>query len=459
MYNFFIVFNTINGDYMKHYSIWREYNSKILYPKLDHDCSCDVLIIGGGITGISLLYHLRNSKLNVMLVEQNRIGLGVTSNSTGKLTFLQNDLLDKIRSSYNDDICALYLESQIETIHDICHVIDKEEISCDLERVPSSLFTNQEKDIPKMKKLKDFLIQNHISVSLSKDDFIKNSYLYEVDDTYLFHPLKFLYGLLKHNSFPIYEDTSILKMKYSNGFYTCFTSSNQIRCKYVVLASHYPYFLKPYFFPFKVSLEKSYLSCSTYSRKPLSSITYSYPFISMRTYHDFFLYLSNSHSISSDTSDVKHFKDLLKKTSLLGLHPDYLWSNIDIMTGDGLPIIGELNSHLLIGTGYNTWGLTNGFLAGKILSDILKKKDNPYISLFSPKRSFSSISYLDSIVKNMSGYLKGISHSYKCPHMGCGLIYNEIEKTYDCPCHGSRFDSTGKCILSPSNQDISISDK
>ena len=174
----------------------------------------------------------------------------------------------------------------------------------------------------------------------------------------------------------------------------------------------------------------------------------------------------------------------MKKANDLGLNPEYLWSNIDIMTNDGLPYVGEIKEGLLLGTGYNTWGMTNGILAGKILSDLILKRNNTYKILFDPKRVNSSM-VIQGVVDgyySLEGYLNGLLSnsdkiSYqkqngkevaiyrddqseykvytKCPHMGCRLIFNEVEKTWDCPCHASRFDIDGKCISGPANQDIS----
>jgi glycine/D-amino acid oxidase-like deaminating enzyme len=282
-----------------------------------------------------------------------------------------------------------------------------------------------------------------------------------VSNTYIFNPLKFINGLLKDNKFPIYENTSVKKIRKYRDYYYCYTNSNRIKTKYVILATHYPYFLKPFLFPFKVSLEKSYLSASIYNIKPFSLISYSNPFISIRTYKDYLIYLSNSHSINKDVCDKDNFNELLKKVGDLGLSVDYLWSNIDILTSDGLPLIGTLKDNILIGTGYNTWGLTNGFLAGRLLSDIILNKDNSYINLFSPSRKNRNkmSSYISNTYKNVDGFIKGYiksSSKYICPHLKCKLIYNELEETYDCPCHGSRFNKDGKCINGPSNKDIDI---
>ena len=447
---------------MKNISIWKDNYKSLNYESLDKDISVDVLIIGGGITGISTLYNLRDSNLNVILVEQNKIGLSITGNSTGKLNYLQNDLIDKIRLFYDDKVASLYLKSQIESINSIKDIVEEKKIDCDLEKVNSYLYTSDVNYISDINNLEKFLIKNNIDVSKSNHELVDSKYMIMVNDTYIFNPLKFINGLLRDNKYPIYENTSIIKVRKYKDYYYCYTNKNRIKTKYVILASHYPYFIKPFLFPFKVSLEKSYLSASLYNIKPFSLISYSNPFISMRTYNNYLIYLSNSHSINKDVCDKDNFNELLKKANDLGINPEYLWSNMDIMTSDGLPYIGVLKDNILIGTGYNTWGLTNGFLAGKILSDIIMEKDNQYIDLFSPHRKNIKkvFSYIPNAYKNIDGFIKGYKESsskYICPHLGCKLIYNKVENTYDCPCHGSRFNKDGKCISSPANKDINIS--
>ncbi len=448
--------NTKNGDNMKNYSIWKKDNQKTSYPSLENDLEVDVLIIGGGLTGISSLYHLRKSNLKVVLVEQNKIGYGITGNSTGKLNVLQNDLLDKIRNYYNDDIASLYLSSQIEAIKDIMKAIKDKPIQCNLEKVETYLYTNQEKEIKKLKELKVFLQNNHLEIKDGNNMFVESKYMIK-GSSYIINPLKLIKGLIKNNPFPIYEKTSIKKIIKKKNSYICYTKNHHIKAKYVILACHYPTFIKSLFFPLKVNIEKSYLSSSICPTKPFSLISYSYPFTSIRTYQDSIIYLSNSHIIDTKLKDKNHYKELKIKLKKLNLYPDYLWSNTDIMTSDGLPLIGELEKNLLIATGYNTWGLTSSFLSGKVLRDIIEKRKNPYIDLFSPNRKrIKDISfYIKNIYHNINAYLKSycISNtSYKCPHMGCKLIYNEIENTYDCPCHGSRFLEDGTIITSPANQ-------
>lgn len=471
---------------MKRYSIWKDNIEEVSYQKLDQDLTTDVLIIGGGMTGINTLYHLRESNLKVVLVEQNKIGMGVTANSTGKLTYLQDHLYNKLLTNFDFEVASSYLKSQREAIQLASDIIKKNSIDCDLVQSNSYVYTSQDKEIEKLKDLKKFLEKNGIYVFEDTNSLVESKYMIGVEDTYLFHPVKFLLGLLKLcSSHNIYEDTSIVKIEEENEGYVCFTDEHKIYAKWVVIATHYPYFNLPMMFPVRASLEKSYLSASLKKMESLSLISYDNPFISIRNYRDYCIYLSNSHKNNAKVDDEKHFRELLKKANDLGLNPEYLWSNIDIMTNDGLPYVGEIKEGLLLGTGYNTWGMTNGILAGKLLSDLILKRKNAYQVLFDPKRVNSSMviqGVMDGYY-SLEGYIKGLLSksdkiSYqkedgkqiavyqdeegehkvytKCPHMGCRLIFNEVEKTWDCPCHASRFDIDGKCISGPANRDIGI---
>ena len=472
---------------LKNYSIWKDGVKSKKYPNLEKDINVDVLIIGGGITGVSSLYFLKDSGLKVALVEQNRIGCGVTSNSTGKLNFMQDSLYEKIIKNHGIEKAKLYLKSQIDGINDILSIIKSERLNCDLKKVPAYVCSNDYATIEKMKKFKKFLNDNGIDTFNDKCDLVVSKYLFGVNDTYIFNPFKFVIKLAqkcyKEN---IFENTSIIKIdSYLDG-YMCYTDKFVIKAKWVILASHYPYFNLPFMFPIKGYLEKSYLSAVKYQGKDVSLITYNKPTISMRNYKDYLVYLSNSHSVGIKVDDKKNFEELEKKLKDLNLVPEYLWSNMDIITNDGLPYIGEIKDRLLLGTGYNTWGLINGVIAGKIMSDILSGNDNEYIDLFYTKRknlAMITSSVIDGIV-SLFGYVNGCFgnnnrieykkikgkevaiykdadgtvHSVytKCPHMGCRLLFNEVEKTWDCPCHASRFDIDGKCISGPANRSITF---
>ena len=482
---------------LKNYSIWSE-EIKNKYSKLEKDIEVDVLIVGGGMTGISTAYHLKDSNLKVCLVEKNNIGSGVTSKTTGKLTYLQENIYSKLKNYHGYDKTKLYLESQKDAINLVKDIIDKEQINCNFEKVKSYTFTNRESN--KYSKEKD--ISKKLKINFEETNTLPNKEkvynAFYVDDTYVFHPIKYINSLANicnKNNIDIYENTCILSIVKEKNYYVCKTQNNIIKTKNVVFAIHYPYFLIPFETPLKTYIEKSYIEAFKVDKNYMySAISISKPTISTRFYSDkdksYQIYLSNSHNTCIHDNDLKNFYKLIKQNNN---EPEYLWSNKDIITNDYLPFIGSLknDNSMLIGTGYNTWGMTNGSLAGKILSDIILNKENKYIELFNPKRSINLgktinfpiilgsniLSFSKSkIYKQKSWYSNNVKFEKRngkniaiytdekkrehivynlCPHLKCSLIFNEIERTWDCPCHGSRFDIDGNSIEGPSNYNIS----
>lgn len=435
---------------MKNTSIWSETKIDKNYSNLKEDKEVDILIIGGGITGINILYQLKDK--DIILVERNKIGQGVTLNTTGKLTYLQDKIYNQIKDKNKKE---LYLKSQLEALNIIKDIIKNNNIKCDFEKTKSYVFTNNNKDIKSIKKLKDFLINNKIKVYENDMPILDYKYSIGVDNTYLYNPIKYINGLLNNiDKNKIYENTNIEKIKKDNDKYICYTKNNKIICKRIVLATHYPYFIIPYFFPLKGYLEKSYVVSFKKKIDNISLISYSKPTTSIRTYLDNIIYLKESHNICNQVNDKKHFDKLLNKEKI-----EHIWSNIDIITNDYLPYIGCIKDNIIISTGYNTWGMTNSLIASVVIKDIINNKENEYIKLFDPKRNKKISRMISDSCSTLKGYIEGFKYSKiknKCPHAKCKLIYNEIENTYDCPCHGSRFDKNGKVIKGPSNKDINL---
>ncbi len=480
---------------MKNKPIWLE-NIKFKNPiKLNKNIKVDVLIIGGGITGLSTAYHLIDHNLQVCVVEKNLIAHAVSSKTTGKLTYLQDNIYSKLKNK-----AKIYYESQKDAIKIVEDIVNKHNIDCNFKKVASYIYTNKINQIKTIKKeekmLKKLNIEYKKHNKLPINIYCK--YAISVDNTAVFHPIKYLNSLkdiIIKNGINIYENSCVTSIEKDNINYICKVNNKTITAKKIVIASHYPYFTIPFLLPLRTYIEKSYLSATKIKdTKNFSAITVSKPITSIRYHEDinkYFIFLNNSHNLSVKYNNKDNFSLLLSDLKKMNLKPDFIWSNNDIMTEDHLPYIGYIGKNLLIGTGYNTWGMTNGSIAGKILSDLILEKHNKYENLFNPRRNkklnifkyplfiaFNIKSFIENkIVKNKVFYKSNIKFCkingkevaiytdennkrhivYNlCPHLKCSLIFNEIEKTWDCPCHGSRFDIDGKCIFGPSNQDITF---
>ena len=240
---------------MKYTSIWEDTIKRNSYPQLKKDISTDVLIIGLGITGLSTAYQLRDSKLNIVAVDSRQMGSGTTSRTTGKLTYLQNDIYSYLSKNINKKTATNYLESQLEAIKIVKDIIKDNNINCDLEKVPSYVWANNKDQINMVIKEKEFLKNNTIKVHThNKIPLIGNKYGISVSDTYYFNPLKYLTALsnIVKRYTKIYENTTITDITKDKDNYICLTkNNNKIIAKKVIVACHYPFFVFPYIMPLK----------------------------------------------------------------------------------------------------------------------------------------------------------------------------------------------------------------
>ena len=181
---------------MKDKSIWSDSVTKNKYRTLKENISCDVLIIGGGITGFSTAYFLQNTDKKIVLVDGYKICHGTTAKSTGKLTYLQEDLLEKIKNIYDEDTSLKYLSSQKEAIRLAKKIILENDLKCNLESVNSYIFTDS---ISGKKKIKNTyqIIKDNSNAKLKDSLPIKISCKksLETNDTFVFNPVKLLMSL------------------------------------------------------------------------------------------------------------------------------------------------------------------------------------------------------------------------------------------------------------------------
>ena len=347
------------------------WNNKIIkYNSLNKDIYTDILIIGGGITGISILNELANSKYKITLIDKDRLINGITNYTTGKISYLQGNIYSKLYNNFNLNTAKLYYESQIDAINKILNNIKKYKIDCDIEKVKSIIYTKTNKN--EIIKEKEILDKLNI-----KNKLIYNNLGLEVYDTYVFNPIKYLLGILnKINKFvTIYDYTKAIDIKYKNKLYITKTNKGIIKSKYVIIACHYPFFIKPLFIPLKTYIKREYVNVINMTKKYESIINIDDDLCSIRYYNNNLIYGSNKHElynkINYKNNYIKSINDTYK---IFNKKPYITWMNQDIVSNDYIPFIGKIKNNLYIATAYNGWGMTNGVLSSFIISeDILKR--------------------------------------------------------------------------------------
>ena len=462
--------------------LWKKYLNDLSCPSLKENKTVDTLIIGGGIAGLSTLYFLNKS--NVFLVEAKTVGCGVTLGTTGKITYLQQDILYKLLTK-NCNLAINYLKSQKDAIKLIKEIVKRENIACDLEQSSSLLLTNKVNDLKKIDKIYHFLKSQKVRVKYTE---YQKLYGIMVNDTYTFNPIKFLNFLKIKLQDKIYENTKIVNIKKVKDGYVCETDKGfTIKAKKVIVTCQYPFFLKPLWLPASSTIEKSSIVVVKEKTNPhLNYITYSKPILSYRTYEDgdniYGIYLSCSHNPTFKENDKFNQNRVIKAFNLTDKDIVYSWTNMDIMMGDNLPLLGKVDNNLYIATGFNTWGMTNGVLSGKIIYEEINNNKVMYGNIFNPGRIKKYQKFYKSFTTNLIAFIKGIKPNKKwydsitinnnvgivkvkgksyyvktiCPHLKCPLVFNEVDKTWDCPCHSSRFTYDGKWLKGPSKENITL---
>lgn len=486
---------------MKNRSIWKENVKNKSLSSLNKNIECDILIIGGGMAGLSTAYFLSDSDKEIVLIDKDKCAEGASSKNTGKLTFMQELIYQKLEKNYSEEIADLYLKSQKEAISLVLNIINDNDIDCNLLKQDAYVFINKDKDKNKLKGEVAFYKRNNINCDIIDKIPLNFSVVQGIKtkESYSFNPYKFLVAVknILNDKIKIYENTRAISVEREGDYYLIKTKNdNIIRSKYVVIATQYPFFIIPYFTPLKTMVEKSFIVSGNSKVNDFQAISEGKPTFSFNYYSEkegYLLYSRRSHSVTTnlDTREdrdeiVEEYKKYFKDT------PEYYFQNHDLMTYDYMPFIGKIdNYNMFVLTGFNKWGNTNGVIGGKLISDLILNKENDYIELFNPKRNLSilkiknltvyntmvmsryilnkivsSKSYYDSRVRieYINGNKCGIYTDDKgehivsniCPHMKCNLVFNYVDKTWDCPCHASRFDIDGNVIYGPSVYDIKI---
>ena len=232
-------------------SIWIDDKSKGI-KSIDKNLKCETLIVGAGITGLSLAYFLKDK--DVILIDKGKVGYGKTSFSTGKVTFLQDSLIKG-----NKEKEDLYLKSQIESISLLKKMVNDLNIDCDMKKSISLLYAKCKKEVKNLIKIEKILERNNIEYSYSDENQIKSI---SVRDAYVINPFKLVQELKNKlkSKVKIYENSKAVNYEVKNKKYIVKVNEYFIECKNLVIATHYPFLVRFGLIPFKSYIEKSVLT-------------------------------------------------------------------------------------------------------------------------------------------------------------------------------------------------------
>ncbi len=427
-------------------SIWSENLKSIKNKQLYGDIKTDVLIIGGGITGILCAYMLKKSGIDCVLVEANRICNGITKNTTAKITFQHGIIYSKLIKQFGKEKALLYLRSQksaCEEYKKLCKTID-----CDYETKSSYVYSLN--DPAKLQSEVNALNALGVKASLCSTTELplKIAAAVCVDNQAQFHPLKFAFGISE--GLPIYENTKVLELKPNKAV----TSHGEISYKKIIVATHFPFINKHGGYFIKMHQHRSYV-IALEGAGPIDGmyVDESDTGLSFRNYGKLLLLGGGAHRTGKkggNWTELEKFATInYPKAKVVAK-----WATQDCMTLDGVPYIGQYSKNtpdMFVATGFNKWGMSSSMVAAMLLTDMVQGKGNPYASVYSPTRNI----FVPQLAVNTFEALVGVltPTAPRCPHLGCALKYNPQEHSWDCPCHGSRFTDSGELIDNPATDD------
>lgn len=429
-------------------SIWSDFSRDKNFEKLNKDIVCDVLVIGGGMAGVLTAYYLQEQGRQVVLVEGNTIGSGMTANTTAVIT-AQHDMPYKdMIKYYGEKKAKQYLDANLAAVQEFKRLVEENQIDCDFEITPSYMYSREYVLNDEVKALKKLGYNAELVGEIDLPFEIRSAVKF--NDMAQFHPLKFLYSLTQ--KLQVYENTFVREIKGS----TAFTTGGKIHFKQAVVASHFPFINTHGWFFVKMHQRRSYvIAIKNDSKINGSYIDDKDEGFYMRDYNDCLIIGKGEHRTGTNTKAIEELKAFKEK-----FYPDAemirMWANQDCVTLDDMPYIGYYGNlkNVFVSTGFNLWGMTGSMVGASILKDIMCGKPNEYYKTFVPKRRILRA----QLFANLGMVLVNMIYPTvkRCPHLGCALKYNKREHSWDCSCHGSRFDDNGKLINNPAMENKKI---
>ena len=474
-------------------SVW---SSEVNFKKretLNQDIQCDVLIIGAGMAGLLTAYMLSKSGREVVVIDARSTAGGVTKNTTAKITSQHDLIYDSIIKEFGEEGARQYARGNELAIKKYKEIIDAENIDCDFEYKDAYLYTLnnieslEDEYNAALKSGIDAELVDGVSIPVGAKKALK------FKNQAQFNPLKFLRPISE--KLTIYENTVALDITEYNTVVT--KNDMKIKANKIVVAAHYPFLNTPGYYFMRMHQERAYVLALENAQdvngmyKGIDKTGYSF-----RNYKNLLIF-GGAARRTGENEEGGAYEELRKAAK--ELYPNatekYHWSTQDCMTLDNIPYIGHYSAKtpdIYVETGFKKWGMTTSMVAAMIISDMILENENDFSEIFSPGRFDMSASMknaandliitaknfiaqridipdetLESIQNGHGGIVehngqkvgvykdndgKVYTISTKCAHLGCEVKWNADDLTWDCPCHGSRYNYEGIWIESPTNK-------
>ena len=503
---------------------WTDTGSFPAFTTIDRDTDVDVVVIGGGITGLTAAYLLLTAGKSVAVIERGTCGDVDTGHTTAHVTMVTDTRLNELVRRFGRSHAQAVWDAGLAAIDQIASIVEERQIDCAFEWVPGYLHAPSPRpgaseirsfESSEIKSLEDdatLATELGFAASFISDVPFVGGPGVQFPDQARFHPRKYLRGLaqaVRASGGEIFEHSAVEQF-YQEPIRVQ-ANGRRLRCQDIVIATHNPIaglsgMMSATLFQSKLALYTSYVIAGRVARATVpdalfwdTADPYHYLRLDPQPDQDVVIFGGEDHKTGQVSDTNACYAQL--EAALLARIPtialSHRWSGQVIETPDGLPYIGKMAEHQYVATGFGGNGMTFGTLAALMIADAIQGRKNPWTELFDPGRTAIRHGLWDYLKENTDypyymmrarvaggesrslrsvkpGYGKIVQQdgnciavyrrpdgsltlrSATCTHMGCTVGWNEAERTWDCPCHGSRFTPEGEVISGPAERALDV---
>jgi glycine/D-amino acid oxidase-like deaminating enzyme/nitrite reductase/ring-hydroxylating ferredoxin subunit len=483
-------------------SLWLDTVERPARSPLGEDVHADVCVVGAGISGLSAALELSRAGASVVVLEARFVGAGASGYNTAKLSALHGLTYAKLERRLGQAAARTYAEANQRGVERAFELVDELGVDCDLRRKPNVTYSEDERDRGRIEAEVAAAVRAGLPAQLVErlDLPFPIAAGVSVRDQAEFHPVRYLEGIaaeLERRGVRVHERTMAVGVDAGSPCRVRTDAGPAVTTGSVVVATHLPFLDRGLYFA-RCHPERSYVVAAPYEGGDAARAMYlstESPAHSIRTHQlgsgTWLLVGGESHKTGQ--GDAAERYERLERWMLgrFGVRPVMRWATQDQMPADGVPFIGPvdpISKNVFVATGFRKWGLALGIAAAELLAAWVEGRDHPWRELFDTRRVRLRAAAGSLLKENANVALRfvgdrlvkragvesiepgegrvigaglgqravyreedGTLHalSARCTHLGCIVNWNSGERTWDCPCHGSRFAATGEVIMGP----------